>query len=694
MNPILDVIILMVLGIIILLSGIIIGKLLVFLLRKLPSKLLIILIPTLILITVVLSAIMRFSILMGILWAVIIITMESFLGAGIWMFLKNKQKKPLSLLIICITLSLNVLGIFSIKNTGEENKDLEKYLSWLNTKKGISNFKDPAKEGNYQVKTLYYGSGTDKRRVEYGEGVNIKTHTVSAFTLLENYKGLKGKLRTSYWGFDDKAMPINGRVWYPDGEGKFPLVLIVHGNHAMEEYSDGGYEYLGTLLASQGFIVASIDENFLNAAWFGDLGGENDARAWIMLKHLDAWKGFNNDNKNPFYNKVDLNNIALIGHSRGGEAVATATLFNKLKYYPLDYNIKFNFNYNIKSVIAIAPTDEQFKAVDKPTNLENVNYLLLQGANDGDVSFFMGSNQYNRVKFSHEGDYFKSSLYIYGANHSQFNTSWGNEDLQKPMSYTLNLKPLLTGEKQRNIAKTYIAGFLRSTLKGETEYVQLFKNNNIASSTLPNTLYLSRFQSSSFKLISNFEEDSAIDTTTLKDGTQKGVGLYNWKERSLNFRSDVERKNNSVYLKWKHNGGKYTIELPEDTGKEWGITDSSSVVFSACDINEEKIKAEKLEITDFSVQVIDSNGEKAAIPVSDILSIPPAIGVELSKWSYHNEDVYGKDYEPVLQTYEINMKSFIKNNTEFDPTKLKTIEFLFDKSKEGDIVIDDIGIET
>ena len=38
----------------------------------------------------------------------------------------------------------------------------------------------------------------------------------------------------------------------PEGQGPFPLVIFVHGNHLMQEYSDPGYEYIATLLASKG----------------------------------------------------------------------------------------------------------------------------------------------------------------------------------------------------------------------------------------------------------------------------------------------------------------------------------------------------------------------------------------------------------------------------------------------------------
>ena len=98
----------------------------------------------------------------------------------------------------------------------------------------------------------------------------IKTRTVDASEFFKDFNGWKRWARKKYWGFDVDKLPLNARVWYPDGAGPFPLVLIVHGNHEMAEFSDPGYAYLGELLASRGFILASIDENFLNSGLFHD----------------------------------------------------------------------------------------------------------------------------------------------------------------------------------------------------------------------------------------------------------------------------------------------------------------------------------------------------------------------------------------------------------------------------------------
>jgi len=201
---------------------------------------------------------------------------------------------------------------------------------------------------------------TNKHRPEYGELVELKTESVDASPFVENLKGFKAKLRKWYWGFGPKEFPLNGRVWYPKDEGPFALVLVVHGNHQMEEHSDPGYGYLGELLASRGFIMVSVDENFLNISWSGDIGSENDARGWILLKHLSLWRDWNEAEGNPFYGKVDLSNIALVGHSRGGEAIMHAAAFNMLEHYPDDANVRFDFGFEIKSLIGIAPIDGQY----------------------------------------------------------------------------------------------------------------------------------------------------------------------------------------------------------------------------------------------------------------------------------------------------------------------------------------------
>jgi pimeloyl-ACP methyl ester carboxylesterase len=80
-----------------------------------------------------------------------------------------------------------------------------------------------------------------------------------------------------------------------------------------------------------------------------------------------------------------MDRIALIGHSRGGEAVAHAAAFNRLPCLPDDCAVRFDFHFAIRALVAIAPIDGGYLPADQPVPIENVSYLVLHGSHDGDV---------------------------------------------------------------------------------------------------------------------------------------------------------------------------------------------------------------------------------------------------------------------------------------------------------------------
>ncbi len=161
------------------------------------------------------------------------------------------------------------------------------------------------------------GAGRTKIGPSSGTRWPSKPRPVDASKLVS--LGASAKSRNDYWGFKPNSLPLNARVWYPDGPGPYPLVLVAHGNAGHQGLFRPGYEYLGRHLASRGFILASLDMNFIN----GGIRGENDARGWLFLKHLEVWRTFNEDPENPFHGKVDMEKIGIMGHSRGGRRLAT-----------------------------------------------------------------------------------------------------------------------------------------------------------------------------------------------------------------------------------------------------------------------------------------------------------------------------------------------------------------------------------
>ncbi len=615
---------------------------------------------------------------------------------------------------------------------------------------------NPAGKGSFGVKYITYGSGTDKQRPEYGKNAAIKTKTVDVSPFATIAKPQQ-KLRSKFWGFDLKKAPLNARVWYPDGAGPFPLVLMVHGNHNWREFSDPGYGYLGELLASRGYIMASVDENFING-----LGEENDGRAWLLLKHLEAWKQFNETKDGPFNGRVDMTRIALMGHSRGGEAAAVAAAFNTLDYYPDDFKQKFNFRFNIKSVVAIAPVDGQYKPTGQFTPLQNVNYLLIHGSHDGDVSTAMGLRQYERLTFTGDEPFFKSVIFMYRANHGQWNTTWGNKDSGPRSARWLDLRGLIAPEAQQEFGKVVISGFLDATLNGKREYVQMFRDHRSAGAWLPKTMYTTRFQENGYRAIAEFNED--VDLTT---GAGRGIRitaehLSTWQEKAVPFRGrgTDNQNHNAAYIGWNNEmapkpdadgnmpkpgavatdkkaapkvmgpPATYGVTLPASLVNEWAIDANSTLTVSLAAQTtkpgpraEEKKKEEETEKPktppakkapapkkpaepkkpkekpdespiDLSIEVIDAAGHSAKLPISRYGIARKPLDAFVYRRRGRDKARFSTTYELVPQTFLLPLADFVQAAPSFDPKTLTTVRLVFDKTTAGTVVIEHIGVTT
>ena len=473
-------------------------------------------------------------------------------------------------------------------------------------------------------------------------------------------------------------------------------------------------------------MLASIDENFLNGNWAGDIGGENNARGWLLLKHLQLWRTWNELEDNPFHNKVDLSNIALIGHSRGGEAIVHAAAFNRLLYYPDNAKISFDFGFAIKTLIAIAPIDGQYEPVGLPTPIENVNYLVLQGSHDSDVDFFAGARTYRRVKFTDRNYWMKTALYIHRANHGQFNTVWGPYDTGPPLKHFLARGALLSGADQHRIAQVYIAAFLEATLRGRSEYIPLFRDHRCAAPWLPDTVYFNRFADSHLRIVSDFDESIDVTKTTLEGGSQTASNLGLWRHRRLEGRNGWSFQDRAAVLGWNTGSGLgvasedapgYTITLPDGSASRWGIGRHTVLSFCLADTCEtcEAPKDDKPASApepnasadpepnapdpgpgkppiDLTIELTASDGSVASLPLSHISPLQPILKVTFTKWPYWERIRFKSPTEPVLQTYEVRLSDFVEANPKFDPGLLKQIRLRFDRTRTAVILLDDVGL--
>ena len=595
----------------------------------------------------------------------------------------------------------------------------------------------PAAPGPHDVLTLYYGSGTDRNRAEYRDSVAIVTESVDASKLVS--LGGSARSRNRYWGFSPDSFPVNARVWYPDDPGPHPLVLVVHGNHNMRDFSDPGYDWLGELLASRGYILASVDMNFIN----GGVRGENDGRGWMLLKHLQAWRRFAEDPDNPFHGRVDMGNIGLIGHSRGGEAVALAAAFNRLTRYPDDASFEFDFGFRIRAVIAIAPVDGQYLPADQRAPVHDVNYLVFHGSHDGDVTSFHGLRQFNRVRFG-DGEHFKSAVYVYRANHGQWNTVWGAHDNGPRSPRILELDGLLPPEDQREFGRVFVSSFLDITLKGDDRYRPIFRDHRVAGGWLPGTMYITRFMDSSFRPLADFEEDIDVTTGSAPGVTLHGTDFSTWREGRLDLRSanrtstSSSQLNQALWLGWNNSyrgsdepapPAVFALTLPDGLAEEWSAGAATTLEMHVGgldrepgprkppesedqhgqgegDEGDEERAAEEAEEEGreegdedeekpplaLTVAAVDADGDTARVSLTDYGPLRRPLTIRILRRHDLEDDRFANPWELILQHFSIPLSDFAEENRAFDPKTLRAISLVFDRTEKGTVVVDDVGL--
>lgn len=588
------------------------------------------------------------------------------LSVSWWSLLRRRRATPTTVSAALLSAGAAAILAVFLFTDGFEDHYIDRYLA-------LSPHRDARQEslddslgmGPYSVET-----------VDYGPGETIGAGTVSLTRYMKrDTDDLTGSYVDAFMDYDLNAVPLRGRVWYPAEAKNCPVLFIAHGNHEITTESYLGYGYLGEYLASHGYVVVSVDHNACNM-----LSNENDGRAVLLLEHIGLLLGYNEEAGNPLFGRLDEDNIAIAGHSRGGEMVATAYLFNGYDCYPENGTVEFDYHYHIKSIIAIAPTVNQYKPADHSVELEDVNYLLLHGAADRDVTNFMGMAQYENISFSGEGDYLKTALYIAGANHGQFNSLWGEYDQSGPFTPLLNVEGLLPEEDQQQIARLFIKVFLDVTLLGDDTNRALLTDWDRFASQLPETVYVQCYETSGFTALADFEEDSDLETGTMEGVTLSASGVNWWTEELMNFAGNTSYDTHALRLRWSGRGS-YVLALPE-----LDLT-GGAVSFDLCDLDESRVEKGDYALVDAEIRLTDADGNTASARVSDFATVYPILPVRTDKLDYVFDTC---TYKKAFATVSIPAGEFAPEGEGIDLERIVEMEFSFDRS--GQVAVDNIGV--
>ncbi len=292
-----------------------------------------------------------------------------------------------------------------------------------------------------------------------------------------------------------RKIEMIGHVVEPDSDaatvtatGPRPLVLLMHGRHSTcydpadaDAYGEDwpcqapfaeipshlGYGYIQQTLASHGYATVSIRVNGINAQDDRLDDGGADARAILVEKHLDYWT------RVAAAHRVDLDQVVLVGHSRGGEGVDRASI-----------QIPADAPYRVAGQVLLAPTDFASHTAPYVPTVTVLPYC------DGDVSDLQGQKFTDTARDVDTVDpSLKSSVLVLGANHNFFNTEWtpgiaaapSNDDWSGPARQPCGRRDpgRLDAAEQRSVGTAYVAGAVKLFL-GDDAYLPMFDGSQVS----------------------------------------------------------------------------------------------------------------------------------------------------------------------------------------------------------------------
>jgi hypothetical protein len=267
------------------------------------------------------------------------------------------------------------------------------------------------------------------------------------------------------------------RVYYPSSGGCdssvfSPLVVVMRG----AGFSHLDYHYLLRHLARNGYIGVSIDAVPESLTVAGYQAAADKAWAFVTDFMWTAWS-------KRFF--IDPSRVALIGHSRGGEAVKF--LADDLAGDPL---------FQVRSVIALAPTNQHHVAL---TGNSTVSAMVLVGGSDADTTTDRAYSTHDEA--SSDGSQsdpavnpavlYRAMKLLSGGSHAGFATE----------------------AAQSSVTQGYVLAFLHAHLRNDVTYYEDYVRGDAVPAAWPlpvTTQYSDGFLR---RVIDNFDDGTLANPT-------------------------------------------------------------------------------------------------------------------------------------------------------------------------------------
>lgn len=464
----------------------------------------------------------------------------------------------------------------------------------------------------------------------------------------------------------DQTVDFIGRVYYPSydedaieailndqevdynglevAEGEHPLIIFGHGQYSGAANNYLGMAHLMNHLASWGYICISINLDVLQGNWPEHQQGIPQ-RGEIFLHAIEYMKGLNSNSGSIFYNRIDVNKIGLIGHSRGGGGAISAV--NK--------NLSEGSPNSILAISTISPVDFYVDPVQGA-----IPHLSLYGSWDGDL--FDGEGPRIWSGGSRQSD--KVFVEIYGANHFHFTDA---------INYASEANEI-TREDHQEMAQGFINAFFDKYIRNRDRYTWPLYLTGVER--LRDVDYFIQYLSHDFEAI---DDGSPLGTVGLNNlnGNNDGTSLSLFEDKSLtSFDDHFYNESDGLIMHWDDSGDEVIFNFP--------VHDASSFSYLCFRVSQRpdfEIINTLDQLKNFTVEVQDAENNTASVQIQDYQGglQYPDFSQSIQDWinaypSY--EWLFGPhQYKSILRSYRIPFADFAEVNF----SQINKVSIIFDK---------------
>lgn len=467
----------------------------------------------------------------------------------------------------------------------------------------------------------------------------------------------------TYQAQSGKTMPyrVRGVVAAPEEDGVYPLVLITHGSHSNEDENlrfDTGFAYLAEELAGRGYVVVSMDMSAPYTWKYGD-GDDMEKSVAVAEEHMQVLKAAGRGEGSfpiDLQNKIDWEQVSLIGHSRGGSNIFDIAMDQQEK------------GVAVASLLAIAPS--------MPADLEtkewpDVPTAILVPEYDGDIVSLDGFAIQTILGEKNQSPSMVTMLQR--ANHNYFNTNLTVNDALLARSEE-QLSDQMEGEDQQEFLVSYVLDFLEENLLTKEA---LTSNWMYGQDVVNRASFLS-------------------DERLVADGKLEGNGITtepvvdSWffeEDKviadTITFGQDSYKTKNLYQLLWNQKDGSVRITPTKtDFSRHEMLT-----LYLLTDPAEER--NQQAEYQNLSVTLEDVNGNRATVLVAEgrnslrktpgNLEVTPLFDEEITFWS---------TITPIAAT-GVPLKLF----EGLDLSGIKSITLTMDQTESGAFYLEDVLLQ-